>query len=322
MDCIEETEAAVAVVTETWYKEGGRLEEEKEYIAETAGLEMVTKNRQALENGVAYGGVAVLWKSNAIKFKEIEMKNPDTFEILACVGTVRGHSRKLIVVACYLPPNYDKKRGAQALSYITDSLIWLKRKFKDPYLVVAGDFNQWEVDVSDLADVQEVKVGPTRHSKSIDRVFLNFPRKVEAYGTLAPLETDDPEDPKKSDHRIAYVAFKIEKREVYRWEEYTYRHYNNEAVEKFKAWIVMHEWGEVLEARGAEEKATAYQRVVNGAIERCFPLKKRKKKSTDLPWMTRGIKKQIKRRREIYCEEGGGSGRTSGRRRRKSRPSS
>ena len=61
----------------------------------------------------------------------------------------------------------------------------------------------------------------------------------------------------------------------------------------------------MLGEAGANRKADAYQRVLNEAIDRCFPLKSRKKKSTDLSWMTDGIRHQIKLRKELFVVEGG-----------------
>ena len=69
---------------------------------------------------------------------------------------------------------------------------------------MAGDFNQWVVDLADLADMSEVDVGDTRKDKCLDRVYTNIGRKVVASGTVDPLETKDEEGPKRSDHRIAY----------------------------------------------------------------------------------------------------------------------
>ena len=62
-------------------------------------------------------------------------------------------------------------------------MIEIKRKFKDPYLVIG--------------------------KKAHRPFFVNFLRAVMAYGTLVPLETDvqDGEGrPSRSDHRVAYIS--------------------------------------------------------------------------------------------------------------------
>ena len=61
------------------------------------------------------------------------------------------------------PPNYDRRRGEAALSYIVDTIVDLKIRFYDPQLIIAGDFNQWKIDESllDFNDIKEVAVGST-----------------------------------------------------------------------------------------------------------------------------------------------------------------
>ena len=41
------------------------------------------------------------------------------------------------------------------------------------------------------------------------------------------------------------------------------------------------------------------------AIERFFPLKKAKKKSTNPPWMSKAVLKEIDARKKLYREDGG-----------------
>lgn len=88
---------------------------------------------------------------------------------------LRGHSRKLAVVSCYIPPNYSRVRGLEALDHIEGVVIELKRKYQDPHIIIAGDFNQWKIEnnLANFSDITEVQVGCTRGTKSIDRIFLN-----------------------------------------------------------------------------------------------------------------------------------------------------
>ena len=54
-------------------------------------------------------------------------------------------------------------------------MLEVKRRFKDPYVFVAGDFNQWRVEdaLDNYTDMGEVQVRNTRGSRSIDRIFVN-----------------------------------------------------------------------------------------------------------------------------------------------------
>ena len=115
-------------------------------------------------------------------------------------GSLKGHKQKVVVIACYVPPNYKKQRGQEALECLGDVVVEMRRKFSDPYLAIGGDFNQWTVEdlLDDFADVSEVEVGATRGGRSIDRLFFNVRRSVTEAGTLDPLETED--EKRRSDH--------------------------------------------------------------------------------------------------------------------------
>ena len=239
-------------------------------------------------------------------FREVVVKNN---KFLVGAGSMRGYGRKLVVMACYLPPDLDKRVGSEALRFIGDTVAFLKKKFKDPNLIIAGDFNQWKIPdtLSDFVGISEVQVGPTRGSRSIDRIFSNIGRSVTESGSLAPLETEEAEDGSQlaSDHRVAYARFSLQRRSQFKWEMYTYRHYSQESEDLFTAWVVFHEWEEVRAAVGSEAKAIVYQETVQEAINRCFTLKMFRKKTTDLPWMSKEVKDRLKKRKGLYMAERG-----------------
>ena len=305
VDCLTELEVDFAVLTETWLQDH-TADELREELVMGSGFGMVVRNRRPTVNGVCYGGVAVVWRESVGRLAEIQFKNPDGYEVLVGAISLRGHSRKLVIVACYLPPGYNKIRGNGALCYVEDVVIEAKRKYKDPYLLIAGDFNQWKIGnvLANFQDIKEVNIGSTRGDKAIDKIFVNFSRSVVGSGTVDPLETED-EEAAKSDHRVAYCKAVLERRQKYEWETYSYRHYNDDSVERFREWVVMHGWEEVKEGRTADEKAEAYQALVVGAVERFFPLRTVKRKSTDPPWLDKKTLKMIDQRKELYIQEGG-----------------
>ena len=139
----------------------------------------------------------------------------------------------------------------------------------------------------DFPDLREVDVGPTRGDRSIDKIFTNVSRSVESAGTLEPLETDD--GSRQSDHRVAYCRAELARLRTFVWQTYSYRHFNEDSVEKFKEWVVFHDWKSVHEAKGSNAKTKAYQDTLGWALKTFFPLKTTRRKSTDLPWMNKRI---------------------------------
>ena len=67
-------------------------------------------------------------------------------------------------------------------------MIKVKRRYTDPYLVIMGDFNQWDLAgaLSNFGDLAEAHGLATRGSRSIDRVFTNFGDCVRQVRALPP----------------------------------------------------------------------------------------------------------------------------------------
>ena len=116
VDCFDELEVDIAVVTETWLKDGPELVHDLAELEQAAGIGAFTRNRAPNESGVAHGGVAVFFRKKLGNFKEIEISNPDNFEVLPVIGTISGTSRKIIVVAVYIPPITLSLGGPPALT--------------------------------------------------------------------------------------------------------------------------------------------------------------------------------------------------------------
>ena len=146
-------------------------------------------------------------------------------------------------------------------------------------------------------------VGPTRGDRSIDKILTNISHDESEAGTVPPLESEDA-CAKKSDHRIAYLKTHIQRAQTFEWVSYCYRYYNEASVEKFKQWIVLEPWNDVLQAQGSNDKADRYTEEVNTAVDRYFPLIHTRRKSTDFPWINKAIRKRIRKRRAIYRDEG------------------
>ena len=193
IECYEELNVDIAVITETWLKDGPHLDQDLLDLERGAGIGSLTLNRDPNPSTrVAHGGVAIFFQSSVFSFKTFRFDNPHKFEILPAVLSIKGSARKLVVVAAYVPPNYTVPRARQCLEHIESLVIEVRRKFRDPYIVVAGDFNQWGIDQAliEFPDLREVHVGPTRGERAIDRLFCNFTRGITASGTVPPLETE------------------------------------------------------------------------------------------------------------------------------------
>ena len=137
--CFEELEADLAIITETWLTSGQSLDEDIDDLREGSGVGLLVRNRDPGSRGFSHGGVAVAFRGSRCSFAALQTHNPENYEVLAALGTIPGHSRKMLVLACYLPPGDSAARGHGCLDHIQDLLIQFKRKYSDPYIVVGGD---------------------------------------------------------------------------------------------------------------------------------------------------------------------------------------
>lgn len=116
-----------------------------------SGLDVLYRNRPPLAaNGVCYGGIALVWRSSFASFKRVAVGVESRHELMVCVRSIKGHRRRMIALVCYIPPNISKKEAEDCLDCITCAISSCKRKYSNPYFVVDGDFNQW--DVKDCLD--------------------------------------------------------------------------------------------------------------------------------------------------------------------------
>ena len=178
------------------------------------------------------------------------------------------------------------------MDHVAGVIIEAKRRIKDPYIVVSGDFNQWEIGdyLEDFRDIGEVNVGPTRGTRSIDRSFTNF-ETVRRCGTLPPLQTDGEDGHiRESDHLITYLEVRIPRGNKYKWLSYSYRYNNKESEEKFGRWLAQKDWAAVIQAPTSNQKADLYQAEILAAIEDLFPLRTIRRRDIDPPWINSTIK--------------------------------
>ena len=73
---------------------------------------MLMKNRPKNARGYSTGGVAIVFKTNKIKFKELSLPGND-YEVVCGVGSLAHHTQKVVVISVYIPPQYkaDQNRA-------------------------------------------------------------------------------------------------------------------------------------------------------------------------------------------------------------------
>ena len=237
VDCLEEQEIDLAIVTETWLQTGDRLEQELRDLADLHAINVLVRNRSGRAgNGRQYGGLAIATKAARSKYKKLEVHNPRDFEVLVAAGTIAKIKGKVICIACYMPPNMRSSDANDNLEYLVDLVTEMKRMHADCTIVVGGDFNQWDASMlaEEHPDLTEVIQEPTRGDRELDRTFVNFARAIHESGTFDPLQDDGVGS--ESDHKIAYLfaTFETPKSKLV---SYTYRYYSHAGAQGFITWM-------------------------------------------------------------------------------------
>ena len=107
VECLDELDAAFGVLTEMWLTDGPGLQDKKDDLSAGSGLGLITKNRPPNAMGFSHGGVAIVYRESSCSFKEVELLNPDSLEVVVALARFPGYSRQVVVIGCYLPPTYN-----------------------------------------------------------------------------------------------------------------------------------------------------------------------------------------------------------------------
>ena len=95
------------------------------------------------------------------------------------------------------------------MDLLAQAVLKLKTEPAAPNIIIAGDFNQADIDtaIGDFEDIETVTAGPTRGSSYLDKAAINFGHELHKVENSAPLET---EDGKKFNHRFAVYNFNLQ----------------------------------------------------------------------------------------------------------------
>lgn len=299
----------MAIVTETWLAQDSRLERDTESLLMGHGLAIRYLNRPLSSNGVAHGGVALVFRDSSASSSSYPFPNPENFEVLPLQLTIVGVKRRLFAISAYIPPNYPVARGRACIQHINNLVLDIKRNSNScpPYILIAGDFNQWPVGESleDFPELQEVQTPPTRENRHIDKMFMNFPDDINDSGTVPPLETEGTAAAKSySDHSIQYLCARLPLKTPVCWEKYSYRPFKETAATAFVQELSEVSWDTLYELQGSNAMAMRLQTILDDLMDRHFPMKTVKRKGSDLPWFNCTAKKMVKKKNAIYKSEG------------------
>ena len=168
-DTFEEHEIDIALITESWLKDGVTLNNDVIDLEYGSGLKIIYKNRPKKNVGTRSvgGGVSIVFNKARCSLRERKMAG-NKFELVAAVGRVGNVKRQVVAFCVYIEPKMKAAEFAQLSELLRSEILKLKVK-GDPIVILGGDLNHRDLSdaLGDFIDITRQNYDPTP-----DRIFL------------------------------------------------------------------------------------------------------------------------------------------------------
>ena len=150
-------------------------------------------------------------------------------------------------------------------------------------------------------ELSKITTGPTRKDAILDYVFTNFPNEVLNSEVCYPLESSN----KKSDHKIITYDCLLYRPATFAWETHEFLKVTEEGSEEFSRRIKNQDWSLVSSlAPNMDKMAEKFNLILDKHLSACFSWKRLRKKSTESPWLSEGLRRQMRVRKAVFRQEG------------------
>ena len=211
--------------------------------------------------------------------------------------------RKIVACAVYIPPETQKPSLDALGKALSDDVAAIKIKYKDPIVVLGGDFNRRDLVAAlrDAEDMAALNTSPTRGEGFLDIVYTNVPGSVTESGVVPPLASDSGVS---SNHRCVHGEIFMPPKRNFNWVVKMVRKRSRKADEASCREIRSLDWSEVEAAEGVDNKAEALERTIEALTDRHFPMIRTRRRSNEPPLITHKIRRLLKKKCRIYKKEG------------------
>ena len=204
------------------------------------------------------------------------------------------------------PPHYNAHQNKSLFKHINDSILALRTKYEDPYIFLGGDFNSrnFRLAVEVFPQIKAIHTSPTRGRAVLDILSSNYNDSLVDSSVVEPICT---EKEIQTDHMTVFACFRMPRVPSYNIEQYSYRHLTAEGHDKFGGWLAAKNWSCVLNAVDLDVAVEALHCEFEKGMAHAYETKTRKKKSSEPPWMTDWLRKDIADRRKVFRTDKGRS---------------
>ena len=302
---IKEREIEVYMISEIWEKEENEdFKSKTDKLLKEEGIKYVSAPRLSKKRG---GGAALLIDIKKYSVEKVEVPNPNKLEVVFAVirpKKTKCEVKEIILVSFYYPPK--AKKAAKITDYILGVVHSLLSCFPRAGVVVGGDKNDLSIEpiLNGIPQLRQTNFELTHKNKTIDIILTNLHSFYEAPIVLPPVQPDNPNLGKPSDHRQVFARpFKGNKNT----RTYTTREVRplpDSGIQKFAQWIIPEGWKEILEEENADLQTEKFTKTIMDKVEEIFPRKTIKTSNHDKPFITAELKNLDRKKKRIYCRQG------------------
>lgn len=217
---------------------------------------------------------------------------------MCTVGKVPNVARKIAVFGVYLPAKMRAKQALNAMEMLAEEISRVKTELNDPMVVIGGDYNKkpFNMSIANFPDITVIPTGLTRKDETLNLVMTNS-KSVQAE-VRDPLKSAD--GALKSDHSSIFVKARFRAEHRFEWKRIRSRPKTKKGDKKFLDWINAQNWDIVRNENDPNLMAKKLVKLLDLIITEAYPVKHRKIRSTDDPWITDAIRKIIKDRMDVF----------------------
>ena len=297
----DELDICFAIITETWFHAGPAMEELVESTEYMQNMCLLNRMRRKTGTSNPGGGVSIAYDKNKIKMKEYSIKRKN-YEILCGRGKFINNTRPVFVLGVYIPPKMKAEETRECLELLSGALLKIKSEARNPYIFLGGDFNHADITevTGDYVDMKVTNSGPTRQGAFLDRLATNVDDEMVEVRNNPPLMTPEGQE---SDHRLVTYKCKLKHSHDFKWVTYTYRQIDDAREAEFDKGLEKIDWSEhIKDNMNLDQRTQTMHDVLMGLVNRCFPIRSNKVRSTDDPWIDEATRKAIQRRKQVYYD--------------------
>ena len=296
---MKELELDLALVSETWLRNDCTSKTMFEDLEDRDKISVIRKDREAER---AAGGVAIFANSEKIELSKCQLPK-SRFQVVAAIGRRRGQRRKMLVICIYIPPWYKADESKECLEHLEGLIAMLTKRYRDPYILVGGDFNERRIGtaIRGSKNIKVVNTPPTRGNKTLDIIACSFTDCLFRAGVTDPIFNSEGTE---TDHKTVYASFDLPRVPQYSVQKYSYQRETEAGKKKFGELLAETDFSTMFSSTDVDEKVEIFQDKMTALMASAFPVITNTRKSSEPPWMSMKIRNEIRIRRAVFRKFG------------------